>query len=124
VPFDYARYDELLLSGKNLPDRLGALISRVADPHRAPDEVRFALVERLRERGSDARKRVAQNGDRDEVAALLEAGFIDDATFDEQIELLRSCNRADCVLFLMEEHRRSNAGVSQPSSSSRARFAL
>lgn len=124
VPFDYARYDELLLSGKNLPDRLGALISRVTDPHRAPDEVRFALVERLRERGSDARKRVAQNGDRDEVAALLEAGFIDDATFDEQIELLRSCNRADCVLFLMEEHRRSNAGVSQPSSSSRARFAL
>lgn len=124
VPFNYARYDELLLSGKNLPDRLGALISRVADPHRAPDEVRSALVERLRERGSDARKRVAQNGDRDEVAALLAAGFIDDATFDEQIELLRSCNRADCVLFLMEEHRRSNAAASRPSSSSRARFAL
>lgn len=125
VPFDFAAYDELLLSGKNLPDRLGAVIHRIADPHAPSPEVREALVARLREREDDARRRIAQDGDVAEVAALLAAGFIDDASFDAQIELLRSCNRADCVLFLMEEHRRRHgeeAGAKRRSS--RDRFAL
>lgn len=123
APFDYDAYDELLLSGKNLPDRLGAIIHRIADPHAPSTAVRDALVERLRERASEARMRVARDGERDEVAALLAAGFIDDESFDEQIELLRSCNRTDCVLYLMEEHRRkSEAGGVR--ASSRSRFAL
>lgn len=124
-PFDFAAYDDLLLSGKNLPDRLGAIIHRIADPHAPEPSVRDALVERLREREKEARQRIARDGERDEVAALLAAGFIDEASFDEQIELLRSCNRTDCVLFLMEEHRRRREASSSGSRmSSRARFAL
>lgn len=124
-PFDFDGYDDLLLAGKNLPDRLGAIVHRIADPHAPAPAVRDALVERLREREREARQRIARDGDRDEVAALLAAGFIDDDSFDEQIELLRSCNRADCVLFLMEEHRRrrdAEQGGARPSS--RSRFAL
>ncbi|MDO4443594.1 MAG: leucine-rich repeat protein [Slackia sp.] len=125
VPFDFAAYDELLLSGKNLPDRLGALIHRAADPHAPSSEVLRALVERLREREDEARRRIARDGERDEIAALLAAGFIDEESFDEQIELLRSCNRTDCVLFLMEEHRRRREGGSSGKrASSRDRFAL
>lgn len=39
------------------------------------------------------------------VEALVRDGFIDERTFDRQIELLRACNRTDCVLYLMERHR-------------------
>ena len=123
IPFNYEKYDEILLSGKNLPDRLGALIARASDPHEAPAKIMSSLVENLKERGKDARKRVAQNGDREQVAALLRNGFINDETFDEQIEYLRACNRADCVLYLMEEHRRRHGGE-EKRASSRSRFAL
>lgn len=124
VPFDFDAYDELLLSGKNLPDRLGALVHRVADPHAPAPGILRALVERLYERKDEARRRIARDGERKEIEALLAAGFIDDESFDEQIELLRSCNRADCVLFLMEEHRRRKGAASGPKTSSRDRFAL
>ena len=55
------------------------------------------------------------------VRALVEAGFIDERTFDGQIELLRACNRTDCVAYLMEWHRGQGGGKARPS---RERFAL
>lgn len=125
VPFDFDAYDELLLSGRNLPDRLGALIHRAADPHAPSDEVTHALMERLREQEQEARRRIARDGDRRQIEALLAAGFIDEASFDDQIELLRACNRTDCVLFLMEEHKRRHGGAcSDRRASARERFAL
>lgn len=123
APFDYEAYDELLLSGRNLPDPLGALIHRLSDPHAPSASVRAELLARLRSYGREARVRVARDGTREEVAALCEAGFIDDDSFDEQVELLRSCNRIDCVLYLMEQRARRD-GASAATRSSRTRFAL
>ncbi|RNL49081.1 hypothetical protein [Paraeggerthella hongkongensis] len=120
IPFDFARYDELLRSGKNLPDRLGALLHRLATPFRLSEETRSVLVSHLRGYGKEAQERVAREGDRDMVEALVEAGFIDEASFDRQIELLRSCNRTDCVAYLMEWHR----GQCAAPSSLQDRFAL
>lgn len=124
VPFDFARYDELLRSGKNLPDRLGALLHRLASPYRLSDSVRAVLVSHLRGYGKEAWERVAREGDRDMVEALVEAGFIDEASFDRQIELLRSCNRTDCVAYLMEWRREQRASEASAPSSLRDRFAL
>ena len=119
VPFDFARYDELLRSGKNLPDRLGALLHRLAVPYRLADDTRSVLVSHLRALGREAQERVAREGDRNMVEALVKAGFIDDASFDRQIELLRACNRTDCVAYLMEHHR----AQAKPASA-KERFAL
>ncbi len=127
VPFDFARYDEQLRSGKNLPDKLGALIHRLAMPFRLDEQTRASLVSSLHEQGKAAQQRVAREGDVAMVAALLDAGFIDEATFDSQIELLRSCNRTDCVIYLMEERRKRGFGGSTEESggaSLRDRFAL
>lgn len=105
IPIDFECYDELLRSGKNLPDRLGAVLHRLAVAYRLDEQTRVALVAYLRERELDAMQRVAQEGDRAMVEALVQTGFIDDRIFDRQIELLRACNRTDCVLYLMEQHR-------------------
>lgn len=126
VPFDFERYDELLRSGKNLPDRLGAVLHRLAVPYRLTSETQAALVGYLREHEREAQERVAREGDRALVEALMDAGFIDERTFDRQIELLRVANRTDCVIYLMEEHRKrtdsSNREGGVPSA--RERFAL
>ncbi len=119
VPFDYARYDELLRSGKNLPDKLGAVLHRLTVPYRLEDATRTALVAYLRDHEREAQQRVAQEGDRAMVEALVRDGFVDERTFDRQIELLRACNRTDCVLYLMEQHR----AQAKPTSA-RERFAL
>ena len=119
VPFDFGRYDELLRSGKNLPDRLGALLHRLAVPYRLADDMRSVLVSHLRGYGREAQERIAREGDRNMVEALVKAGFIDDASFDRQIELLRACNRTDCVAYLMEHHR----AQAKPTSA-KERFAL
>lgn len=106
VPFDYGRYDELLRSGKNLPDKLGAVLHRLTVPYRLDDATRTALVGYLRDREREVQQRVAQEGERAMVEALVRDGFVDERTFDRQIELLRACNRTDCVLYLMERHRK------------------
>lgn len=129
VPFDFAAYDELLRAGKNLPDGLGALLHRVADPAKPSADVMAALIARLDARRREAQQRVARDGDAAMVAALLDAGFINEETFDAQIELLRSCNRTDCVLYLMEErHKRFGAPAREEGKparrSARDRFAL
>ena len=69
--------------------------------------------------GREAQERIAREGDRNMVEALVKAGFIDDASFDRQIELLRACNRTDCVAYLMEHHR----AQAKPTSA-KERFAL
>lgn len=106
IPFDFERYDELLTSGKNLPDRLGGMLHRIATPFRLAEETRDTLVRMLLDRKREAMERVAQDGDVVMVEQLARAGFINSETFDRQIELLRARNRTDCVLFLMEWHRR------------------
>ena len=83
--------------------------------------MRAALVARLRDQERAAQERVAREGDAGMVRALVEAGFIDERTFDGQIELLRACNRTDCVAYLMEWHRGQGGGKARPS---RERFAL
>ena len=105
VLFDFARYDELLKAGKSLPDRLGAVLHRLAHPHGMAPATRAALVSQLRDQEPDAMRRVAREGDRSMVEALTAAGFIDERTFDRQVELLRSCNRMDCVAYLMQWRR-------------------
>lgn len=125
APFDFARYDELLMAGKSLPDSLGALLHRLSDARVPSAEVCEALVSRLRERKTEAMRRVAQEGSLAMVEALVRTGFIGGETFDEQIELLRSSNRADCVLYLMEWHRASSKEEGAASRvSSRERFSL
>lgn len=119
IPFDFARYDVLLRGGKNLPDRLGAVLHRLTVPYRLAADTRDALVAYLRNCERDAQERVAQEGDREMVEALVKAGFIDERTFDRQIELLRRGNRTDCVAYLMQWHR----GQMKPSVA-KDRFAL
>ncbi|WP_165045014.1 leucine-rich repeat protein [Adlercreutzia sp. ZJ138] len=121
--FDFARYDQVLLSGKNIPDRLGALLHRLAHPEGLAPATKQTLVSQARAKGRDALQYVAREGNIDMVAALLEAGFINDENFDRQIELLRACNRTDCVMFLMERHRKQEEQAGKPKSA-RARFAL
>ena len=95
------------------------MLHRLTVPYRLEDATRTALVAYLRDHEREAQKRVAQEGDRAMVEALVRDGFVDERTFDRQIELLRACNRTDCVLYLMEQHR----AQSKPTSV-RERFAL
>lgn len=120
VPFDFARYDDLLCKGQNLPARIGALVHRIASPVGLTDASRDSIVGQLRSNAQEAMEFVAREGDRQMVAHLADAGFIDDDTFDAQIELLRRANRTDCVMLLMERRRAKQ----QPVASARARFAL
>lgn len=127
VPFDFSCYDELLCSGKNLPDKLGAVLHRLAVPYRLSNRVREVLVAYLRSHEGEAQQRIARDGDRAMVAALVDAGFIDERTFDHQIELLRACNRTDCVIYLMDQRQkqRSSEGLNAENTSHvRDRFAL
>lgn len=129
VPFSFERYDELLTSGKNLPDYLGAMLHRLADPCKPAPRIVNALVEKLRDQERASLERVAREGDRAMVEALLQDGFITEKNFNLQIELLRSCNRADCVLYLMEWHeaqRKAQEGEdgAGKAKSARSRFAL
>ena len=127
VPFDFSCYDELLCSGKNLPDKLGAVLHRLAVPYQLSSRVREALVAYLRSHKEEAQQRIARDGDRAMVAALVDAGFIDERTFDHQIELLRACNRTDCVIYLMDQRQkqRSSEGLNAEGASRvRDRFAL
>ncbi|MEG2478425.1 hypothetical protein [Gordonibacter sp.] len=127
VPFDFSCYDELLCSGKNLPDKLGAVLHRLAVPYRLSSRVREVLVAYLRSHEREAQERIARDGDRAMVAALSEAGFIDERTFDRQIELLRARNRTDCVIYLMDrrqKQRASEAAGQAEVPAARDRFAL
>ena len=110
-PFDLAKYDEVLRAGKNVPDRLGALLHRLAAPVDISDSDRAAFADEVRSFGREALVRVAREGDVSMVRALADAGLFDGARFDVQIELLRQANRMDCVAYLMEWHRKQ-AGAS------------
>lgn len=126
VPFDFARYDDQLLTGRGLPDHLGALLHRLAAPFRLAPAMRDRIVEALRERAVEACQYVAREGDIAMVRALADAGFLDDGDlFDRQIERLRASNRTDCVLFLMNwQHDRTEAARATIPQRARDRFAL
>lgn len=127
-PFDLAAYDAVLRAGKNVPDRLGALLHRLAAPIELACADQDAFAQEVRAAGRAAMVRVAREGDAAMVRALADAGLMDGKRFDAQIELLRQANRMDCVAFLMEWHRGQNGGCKQaaPSAASsiRSRFAL
>ena len=123
VPFDYKYYDEVIFGARKLPDMLGTYIHRLADPVQPPAKIKENLLERLNARLREAQDRVAKDGDLATVRALLEAGFINDETFDRQIELLRSCNRTDCVLYLMDQKGGAKEEEVKPKKA-RSRFAL
>lgn len=120
VPFDFARYDQILCQGANLPDRVGALVHRIAVPFRLSKEARAAIVAQLKGEAQAAMEYVAREGDAAIVERLYDAGFIDADTFDAQIELLRRANRTDCVMLLMERHR----AAAGKRASVKSRFAL
>ncbi len=126
VPFDFARYDDQLLTGRGLPDHLGALLHRLAAPFRLAPAMRDRIVEALCERAVEACQYVAREGDIAMVRALADAGFLDDGDlFDRQIERLRASNRTDCVLFLMNwQHDRTEAARATAPQRARDRFAL
>ena len=127
-PFDLGKYDEVLRAGKNVPDRLGALLHRLAAPVDLAESARAAFADEVRTFGREALVRVAREGDVSMVRALAEVGLMDGARFDAQIELLRQANRMDCVAFLMEWHREQVGGPSGESVGAaqgiRSRFAL
>ncbi len=120
VPFDFARYDRLLCEGGSLPQRLAALVHRLSTPAGLSQEACKNLVMQLKKEADDAMAIVAREGDAASVARLVDVGFIDDDTFDAQIELLRRANRTDCVMLLMERRHDSESD----SSSVKSRFAL
>ena len=105
----------------NLPDRIGALVHRIANPFGLADDVRASIVSQMLANSREVMEYVAREGDSETVAKLMDAGFINDGNFDEQIEMLRRCNRTDCVMLLMERHRAKNAGKQK---SVKSRFAL
>ena len=127
-PFDLAAYDAVLRAGKNVPDRLGALLHRLAVPVKLAPADRDAFAQEVRAAGRAGLVRVAREGDVAMVRALADAGLMDGKRFDAQIELLRQANRMDCVAFLMEWHRQQagGRGLEVPSAASgvRSRFAL
>lgn len=112
IPFDYARYDEILLAGKNLPDLIGAYLHRISDPHTPPSKTASALVAKLIECGAEAITRIAQEGDPQLIRALIQAGFVTTETFSPLIEALRQANRAECVILLMQHHHATSDGRS------------
>ena len=120
VPFDFERYDRMLCEGRSLPDRLGALVHRIASPAGLAEKKRGNLVAQLRAEADAAMEYVAREGDSETVARLVDVGFIDDATFDRQIELLRRANRTDCVMLLMERRH----GSAPQQASVKSRFSL
>lgn len=120
APFDFARYDAVLEGGKNIPDRLGALIHRLETPVGLSEATRRTLLEKLEGYGDAALERIAQEGSLAQVVKLYESGFIAAGRFERQIELLRRHNRIDCVMYLMDQHAKD-----QPKqASSKSRFSL
>ena len=128
-PFDLPRYDEVLRSGKNVPDRLGALLHRLERPVGLDVQMQAAFADEVRAAGREALVRIAREGSLEMVRQLADLGLMEDKRFDAQIELLRQGNRMDCVAFLMERRHRSGAqadetGERDASASLRSKFAL
>ena len=128
-PFDLPRYDEVLRSGKNVPDRLGALLHRLERPVGLDAQMQAAFADEVRAAGREALVRIAREGSLEMVRQLADLGLMEDKRFDAQIELLRQGNRMDCVAFLMERRHRSGAqadkgGEQDASASLRSKFAL
>ena len=105
-PFDLPRYDEVLRSGKNVPDRLGALLHRLERPVGLDAQMQAAFADEVRAAGREALVRIAREGSLEMVRQLADLGLMEDKRFDAQIELLRQANRMDCVAYLMEWHRK------------------
>ena len=106
---------------------MGAVLYRLAAPYLLLDKHRAALVAYLCGHEREALERVALEGDRSMVEALVDAGFINEGTFDRQIELLRAKNRTDCVIYLMEQQQKRRASEVTSGdnlASARNRFAL
>ena len=122
IPFDFAAYDEYLVSSHHVPDRLGAVLLRVQNPYRMADRTKREIADWLKRNEEKAIDRVGRIGDPQLLDRLCEIGFITEATIDRQAETLRRLHRTDAVLFLMD-YRQKHFGAAQRTDV-RSRFAL
>ena len=121
IPFDFAAYDAYLLSNNHVPDRMQAVLLRLAKPYKLEEKAREALLEWLHERQDESIAAIARMGDVPMLKALCEMGFINEETIDLQAEECRRTHRTDAVLYLMEY---KNEHFAKEQVSAHDRFAL
>lgn len=119
IPFDFDRYDELLRSGRTIPDREGALLLRLIGQPAPDDAMQAYLREALTQDMQSLATRVAVMGVVSQVKACIERGLITRDTQPLFLEALRRANRADCVLFLVQAFQEPTKKAS-----ARERFSL
>lgn len=122
VPFDFAAYDEYLVSSHHVPDRTEAILLRLQSPYKMSETAKESLVSWLRSNEEKAIERIGRIGDPRLLDALCEAGFITEETIDRQAEMLRQAHKTDGVLFLMS-YRQKHFGAAAKQTS-HDRFAL
>ncbi len=105
LPFDFRAYDGWLLSGRHVPDKVGALLARLQTPFALSDADRDAMTAVLREREAETLDQVARAGDPQQLEVLAEAGFFTEDNIDRASDLMRRAQRTDCALFLMAYRR-------------------
>lgn len=118
IPVDFAKYDKLILEGKNFPDRMGAVLHRLACPVPCSDAVKSGLLSMLEADAAAVLERVARDGDLDVVRALDAAGFLQGQRRFDMLEQLRAHNRIECVMHLM------GTAAQGPAMSAQERFSL
>ena len=98
APFDIERYDQALIDGRNLPDKLGAYIHRIMMKAPLADDVRRQILQALEAQESEALKKIAHEGDTHIIDALFDAGYLTKQRMVSLLEELRAANRMDCLM--------------------------
>lgn len=101
LPFDFNRYDEILISKTNIPDRLEAILNRLNSTVVIDEDCKKLFIAYLLQNKEVVFQKVAQSAQRSLINALISGGFITDETFDDQIELLRLNNKKEAIIQLM-----------------------
>ena len=120
IPFDFERYDGVIVSERYVPDKVGAILERLMHPYLVAEGARARFSNWMSEHETETLERVARIGDAKLLEVLCDMGFLGADNIDQQIELLRQMNRTDCVILLMDR-RRKMMGTQK---SARERFAL
>lgn len=102
LPFNFRAYDEILISNTYLPDKLGALLSRLAGDYPLDKAVEEALVNQLLSQRERVYEKVAQSPDSKLIDALIQSGFIRKSTIDELLNVLQRYNRKNEIIALMD----------------------
>lgn len=122
IPFDFAAYDAYLLSSNHVPDRMGAILLRLAVPYKLSDDARDNLLSWLTEREEESIGAIARTGDVAMLSTLCDMGFITEDNIEKVSEECRRIHKTDAVLFLME-YKNEHFGSTQ-NQSALDRFAL